>query len=784
MGRNLGPLNIKDSYEGLVQISGSDQLTDGSGSLISSLDVNASTATSASYATTASFALNAANTTYDLDSLQVGDDVALTLVGSDASLDTVTLVAGTSITLTDDGSNNVTIDASVSSFDTGSLLVTGSVTDATLTFTKGDASTFPLTVNNVANAVSASHAVIADSALAATTATSASHAVSSDTSISASHAVNADSAISSSYATTASFAENVSTPNLQEVTDVGAITTNAITSSGAFLNGNVAISGDLDVNGTITYISSSTLQIGDNVIEINYNKAAGNSGILTYDTTSPFTASLLWDATADRWIAGPFGSEETIILSSDTGSMSVASASVADTATSASYATTASYAENVTTPTLQNVLDAGDTANGDITLTTTDNRITTPNLEVYYTAGIDNFTRFTSSFGELTIEQDTEGFNFKSTPHSGVDGIIAFTSGSGLAGKLLVINPTQNLITSNLPISASSYISASAFIGDGSGLTNLPGTAFPFTGSAQITGSLGLTGSISSDTDATINGITVGRGGGSVSTNTALGFNALQDNTAGGTNNTAVGYQALKDVTTGDYNTALGKDAGRLLTDGLDNIYIGWAAGFSQTNGNDNVLIGATAGQDITNADNNILIGTGAGNGLETGDGNTMVGTSTGPTTGGNNTIIGRAGSVGNISNNIILSDGAGNIAYQYDNASTTTTFSGTIKQDVSALTITSNTASLDASVANMFTLTLQNAADTHLELSNQVAGQNFILQIKNNATAAGTISFDSQFQFEGGTPFTATAATNALDILTFTSFGGNVQCVGSKNFS
>ena len=33
MGRNLGPLNIKDSYEGLVQISGS-QLTDGSGSLI------------------------------------------------------------------------------------------------------------------------------------------------------------------------------------------------------------------------------------------------------------------------------------------------------------------------------------------------------------------------------------------------------------------------------------------------------------------------------------------------------------------------------------------------------------------------------------------------------------------------------------------------------------------------------------------------------------------------------------------------------------------------------
>lgn len=52
-----------------------------------------------------------AGTTYDLDSIQVGSDVAITLVGSNATLDTVTLVAGTNITLTDDGSANITIDA-------------------------------------------------------------------------------------------------------------------------------------------------------------------------------------------------------------------------------------------------------------------------------------------------------------------------------------------------------------------------------------------------------------------------------------------------------------------------------------------------------------------------------------------------------------------------------------------------------------------------------------------------------------------------------------------------
>ena len=50
-------------------------------------------------------------TTYDLDSLQVGANAAITLVGSDATLDTVTLVAGTNITITDDGSNNITIDS-------------------------------------------------------------------------------------------------------------------------------------------------------------------------------------------------------------------------------------------------------------------------------------------------------------------------------------------------------------------------------------------------------------------------------------------------------------------------------------------------------------------------------------------------------------------------------------------------------------------------------------------------------------------------------------------------
>lgn len=51
------------------------------------------------------------NTTYDLASTQNGTDVDVTLTGSDATVDTVKLVAGANIVLTDNGASEITIDA-------------------------------------------------------------------------------------------------------------------------------------------------------------------------------------------------------------------------------------------------------------------------------------------------------------------------------------------------------------------------------------------------------------------------------------------------------------------------------------------------------------------------------------------------------------------------------------------------------------------------------------------------------------------------------------------------
>lgn len=87
---------------------------------------------------------------------------------------------------------------------------------------------------------------------------------------------------------------------------------------------NVTIQGDLLVKGTTTSISSTTVAIGDNVIELNGTEATFG-GLLIKDPTAPNTisGSLLWDTTNDQWIAGPLGFEQKVILQSDLDSNSI-----------------------------------------------------------------------------------------------------------------------------------------------------------------------------------------------------------------------------------------------------------------------------------------------------------------------------------------------------------------------------------------------------------------------------------------------------------------------------
>lgn len=66
----------------------------------------------------------------------------------------------------------------------------------------------------------------------------------------------------------------------------------------------VVVAGNLTVEGTTTTIDSTVVNIGDRIIELNTDNAAGDGGILVREAPGGETGSLLWDATGNYWKAG------------------------------------------------------------------------------------------------------------------------------------------------------------------------------------------------------------------------------------------------------------------------------------------------------------------------------------------------------------------------------------------------------------------------------------------------------------------------------------------------
>jgi hypothetical protein len=176
--------------------------------------------------------------------------------------------------------------------------------------------------------------------------------------------------------------------------------------------------------------------------------------------------------------------------------------------------------------------------------------------------------------------------------------------------------------------------------------------------------------------DALVNGLTVGRGGGAIATNTvvgngaqaasggtnnvAVGDSALAANTA--TGNTAVGSGALTTNTSGDQNNAFGRAALLSNTTGARNVAVGNSSQFNNLSGSDNVSVGIGALGANTTSSNNIAIGT-SSLANNTAGPNTAVGYNSLSlnTTGTNNVAVGDNAldsSTGN--GNVALGSGAG----------------------------------------------------------------------------------------------------------------------------
>jgi hypothetical protein len=112
---------------------------------------------------------------------------------------------------------------------------------------------------------------------------------------------------------------------------------------------------------------------------------------------------------------------------------------------------------------------------------------------------------------------------------------------------------------------------------------------------------------VNSDSDATINGLTVGKGGGAVSTNTAVGNAALGTNASGG-EIAAFGIQALR-VSTVSNNTALGAYSMYNTTTGTESVSVGRRALFTNTTGGNNVAVGDVALNSNTTGGTNTAVG-------------------------------------------------------------------------------------------------------------------------------------------------------------------------------
>ena len=685
MGVNLGPLNIKDTYQNLVQVSGS-QLTDGSGNLISSVSVNAATATSASFATTASYALNAGATV-----------------------------------------------------NTGSLMVTGSATANVLTFTKGDGSTFALTVAT-GSAVSASYAdyaalagtantasyvaganvdgavALATNALSASIAGTSGYAVLALTS---SHALYAEQAGTSGFAVTASYVATASyTPTLQEVTDAGKTTTNNIIAAGysgsylisvgqldlGNLSGNtnitsvnsIILSGSVDshngitapsftgsIEGTnanftnitassitaddatftsasighLTTVTGSAVIIGDAYVVVNSSATTRYAGIKVYESGAavPTTASLEFDSVTNDWFYEYTGSDPTNFGAvmfgpeySTKGSPTYPTANTLTKGNGGHHLVDSSITDDGTDVVVNaNISASGFVSASEFVGDLTGNADTATSASQAQTANeIPQINKTSSAFAPLAM-YDGSGADYLVSDFAN----LTYNGGTLYVDKAGATPTIGGIVTSN--ISASGYVSASSFIGDGSQLSGVD--AFPYTGSAIISGSLSVEGTLAITGSTAISSSTLGTG-------------SLIDNLGQEGILTGSQVQHIVNLSQAEYD-ALTPDANTLyVIDGAETL-------------GDTVISGSLIGEVNT------------------------------------------------------LSDAAG-------------------------------TTTLDCSVGNYFTLAMPAGGTTELVPSNIQAGQTINIEITQNGTAS-TLTYDNTIEFPGGTAFTISTFAGAVDILT-----------------
>jgi len=108
------------------------------------------------------------------------------------------------------------------------------------------------------------------------------------------------------------------------------------------------------------------------------------------------------------------------------------------------------------------------------------------------------------------------------------------------------------------------------------------------------------------------------------------------------------------------------------------------------------------------------------------------------------------------------------------------TEVTGSLRGQISALSISSNTASVNLSTNNFFTLTLANGTGTNINPTNINPGQTVNILVTQGSAGTGTVTFPSLVKQPSGSLYTGSAAANAVDIVTMIAFDSTNVYVSS----
>ncbi|WP_379150972.1 tail fiber domain-containing protein [Paenibacillus sp. sgz5001063] len=93
------------------------------------------------------------------------------------------------------------------------------------------------------------------------------------------------------------------------LTTTGTLTTGNLTAANAVISKDLTVTGNLTVNGDTVTLNTATLEVEDNIIRVNKytpqnTPIVTNAGLEVFRGGTALPAQLLWDETADQWLAG------------------------------------------------------------------------------------------------------------------------------------------------------------------------------------------------------------------------------------------------------------------------------------------------------------------------------------------------------------------------------------------------------------------------------------------------------------------------------------------------